>query len=631
LSRFAAFLLVIALFVPASLLFTAHDVLGVDLLPLVYVNASTGSDGYYGDVPVYSAGLHGPKKTITSGISAVADNGTVNVAAGTYTEHAIHLNNTMNLVGAGALTTIIDGAGHGYVVQVSSAPDQRNTISGFTIKNGAASGSDPGGGVYVGQFHIVTINDCAITGNYKGGGSGMLQRIGGGVCNDGGTLYMNRCTVSGNTADFTGGGVATVTKPGFAAAVTELTNCTISGNTVTGDNNAGGGVYCSHDSNVRLVNVTVAYNRATGAGSVGGGFSNSSKSSMYFKNCIVANNTAGMSQWNNGYDGIGTGTHSQGYNIGNDTVGGYFDQATDKINTDPLLGPLQNNGGPTSTHAITTSSPAFNAGTAAGAPTTDQRGVARPQLGLFDIGAFELQILAPTVTAINPGQGNQGESLNVIVTGTNLTGATAVTFGAGIIVTGFTVNSSTQVTAVISIASDAAAGSRTVSVSTQGGTGSLDNGFMVNTLQTPLIGSGSHSSTTSTSFSPAQTVVNPTFTVQNASLSTGQPADGGSVTVNATIGNTSAVNGTTSVRLYVNGRVECEKGVAVASGKQVPVSFNISRSEPGTYQVSVNGAPAGSFTVQTANMSDALLYASIACIFASLALGLVCLLRRRSY
>jgi hypothetical protein len=352
---------------------------------------------------------------------------------------------------------------------------------------------------------------------------------------------------------------------------------------------------------------------------------------MYFKNCIVANNTAGMSQWNNGYDGIGTGTHSQGYNISNDSAGGYFDQATDKINTNPLLGTLQNNGGPTSTHAITTASPAFNGGTADGAPVTDQRGVVRPQLGLFDIGAFELQILAPTIAAVNPGQGTQGESLTAIITGTNLTGATGVSFGAGIIVTGFTVNSSTQITAGISIASDAAVGSRTVSVSTQGGTGSLDNGFTVNNLQNPLIGSGSHSSTTSTSFSPAQTVVNPTFTVQNASLSTGRPADGGLVTVNATIGNTSAVNGTTNIRLYVNGHVECERGVAVASGQQVPVSFNISRSEPGTYQVHVNGAPAGSFTVESSNMTDILLYASIASILMSLGLGSVYLVRRRSY
>src|SRR4030042_2704818 len=100
-----------------------------------------------------------PFATIECGIDHVADSGTVHVAAGTYHKHGLHLKATMNLIGAGALTTIIDGGANGYVIEVSSAPSQRNTISGFTIQKGAPSGSDAGGGIYISQAHIVTINE----------------------------------------------------------------------------------------------------------------------------------------------------------------------------------------------------------------------------------------------------------------------------------------------------------------------------------------------------------------------------------------------------------------------------------------------------------------------------------------
>ena len=54
---------------------------------------------------------------------------------------------------------------------------------------------------------------------------------------------------------------------------------------------------------------------------------------------------------------------------------------------DPRLGPLQDNGGPTPTHALLLGSPAIDASSAC--PATDQRGVTRPQGAGCDIGAFE--------------------------------------------------------------------------------------------------------------------------------------------------------------------------------------------------------------------------------------------------
>src|SRR5207248_3517318 len=55
------------------------------------------------------------------------------------------------------------------------------------------------------------------------------------------------------------------------------------------------------------------------------------------------------------------------------------------------LGPLQDNGGPTLTHALLVDSPAIEQGTSVGAPVIDQRGVTRPQGRRVDIGAFELE------------------------------------------------------------------------------------------------------------------------------------------------------------------------------------------------------------------------------------------------
>src|SRR4030043_2110491 len=80
----------------------------------VYVNGTTGDDNYNGSSPVFISGNIGPKKTIAAGIDVVSDNGTVNVAAGIYHEHGLDLSETMNLVGAGALTTIIDADASGF-------------------------------------------------------------------------------------------------------------------------------------------------------------------------------------------------------------------------------------------------------------------------------------------------------------------------------------------------------------------------------------------------------------------------------------------------------------------------------------------------------------------------------------
>ena len=86
---------------------------------------------------------------------------------------------------------------------------------------------------------------------------------------------------------------------------------------------------------------------------------------------------------------------------------------------------------------------------------------------------------SPTVIAVNPNQGNPGQTMSVTIAGTNLTGATAVSFGSGITVGDLGVDSSTEITAEITIDSDAVKGVRDVSVTTAWGTGRKTDGFSV--------------------------------------------------------------------------------------------------------------------------------------------------------
>lgn len=91
-----------------------------------------------------------------------------------------------------------------------------------------------------------------------------------------------------------------------------------------------------------------------------------------------------------------------------DDGNGLLTAICDRINTDPMLGPLQDNGGPTFTHAPLTGSPAIDSGKNFTAETTDQRGsgfvrtfddssIANANGGDgTDIGAFEVQMVTPS-------------------------------------------------------------------------------------------------------------------------------------------------------------------------------------------------------------------------------------------
>ena len=116
-----------------------------------------------------------------------------------------------------------------------------------------------------------------------------------------------------------------------------------------------------------------------------------------------------------GLDGWGAFT-SLGHNLIGNTDGssGWVD--SDLLNVDPLLGPLQDNGGPTMTMALLPGSPAIDAGIAVEGVTTDQRGISRTISGPPDIGAFEFAALTMNPIVVNDGAAQRSNDTTVAVT-----------------------------------------------------------------------------------------------------------------------------------------------------------------------------------------------------------------------
>ena len=147
--------------------------------------------------------------------------------------------------------------------------------------------------------------------------------------------------------------------------------------------------------------------------SIGGGIHNQSRAEL--TNTIMAGNAAPSGPDCNGFA-------SQGHNlIGNSTGCRFTPTVGDLVNVDPILSPLQYNGGLTLTHALLEGSPAIGAGDNESCPKTDQRGVVRPQGVACDVWAYEFGASAQTPpTAIDQTMlTNTGTALAVTLVGTD--------------------------------------------------------------------------------------------------------------------------------------------------------------------------------------------------------------------
>jgi predicted outer membrane repeat protein len=338
----------------------------------------------------------------------------------------------LTVTGNSATATFFGGQGGGIRLFLDSSgfgPAAVN-VSGTQVSNNQA-GTD-GGGIYasissdrVGSAAL-NIDTSTISGNTaanRGGGLFGLVGAGGPSTRTVASVTVTRSTVSGNSAgDTGGGGYFDLSNSGQgAAARASLTASTVSGNSAV---NQGGGVYAQERAATNttavltLTNSTVFGNSASlGAGllnntltttgtvgatllsdtvafnsaSTSGGGLDAVGGAFVVRSTLVAANTAGT-----GADAFGT-FNSAGHNLVGQTDGSSGWVKTDLTGTaasplDPLFDTFGNNGGPTSTLALLTGSPAIGQGDPAG-PATDQRGLPRDPVAPT-IGAFEPQIPA---------------------------------------------------------------------------------------------------------------------------------------------------------------------------------------------------------------------------------------------
>lgn len=404
---------------------------------------AAGSGGaistFTGTVKLTDVTVADNKATTVGGGGAIYANGaTITIMGGTF-------NNNVSMVGAGGAmlqdggTTSIDGTTFmanknmgGFAGGAISMLNAANlTITGATFDGNQATAS--AGAIALNNTGTLTVSNSLFTnnsGNFGGalqksgastlsitnstfsnntaamqsgalhllvGGSVTLQRVtvsnntsqtGGGGLTSGGVLTMDNSTISGNStgAAATGGGMFL-----SSTGTSTITNTTISGNSAQ----IGGGIGTT--GNATLKNLTIVGNTAT---SFGGGIASNNNGITTYSNSLLSGNLVNGGPGNCGAGGAGQ-VNSAGFNLSSDgscgpparVVGAtvalqIVTQPSDRHNTAAGVSPtLAANGGATMTHALTEGSAAINGANPATCPTTDQRGASR--VGACDNGAFE--------------------------------------------------------------------------------------------------------------------------------------------------------------------------------------------------------------------------------------------------
>jgi hypothetical protein len=388
----------------------------------------------------------GPTCTLRQAIATAGSGDTINfssnISAIEVTSDELAIAKSITITGPGADSLIIyrktDSQGAVPLFRIFRMTGGSTVgFSGLTIAYGASGGVGSvggGAGILVENGCTATVTNSKIRNNHS-------SWRGGGIWNNG-TLVVSDTTFSENDSDIFNGqgagiyntGNITVTGSTFvgngpyggafynSGGTATLTNCTISGNNAHGRTDGAGGV-TNNGGTLTLHYCTITENDQVGV--VG---------PATIKNCIIAWNKPSGS-----YVDAGKSITSEGYNIignnfGTNLVPGPGDKmGTNQAPLDPLLLPLQDNGGPTFTQALRAGSPALDAGGAVPGVTTDQRGFPRPADNLVipnasggdgsDIGAFERQevALARSLNISTRSRVQTGDNVMIggfIVTGT---------------------------------------------------------------------------------------------------------------------------------------------------------------------------------------------------------------------
>ncbi|HLW35551.1 MAG TPA: choice-of-anchor Q domain-containing protein [Chthoniobacterales bacterium] len=329
----------------------------------------------------------------------------------------IHIEDSVAELANTQLTGNAVSEGDGGAIQVDTGNIDILGLSHVTLRNCVVTNNTAGfvgGGITNSSLDFQIINSI-IAGNSSEGGGGIVNENG--QFNDSNLTILNS-TVSGNTVTFPGGGGdgggilngGTNIGLGGSTATLRILNSTISGNTAANGGAVANLVFGVGDDRrahgrVIVSNSTMSGNSALFAG--GGIFTSGGEDVFGDAGVEIANTiiNAGSAGENLVADDEGTVT-SQGYNLSSDAAGGNNSKGPggllngpgDIRNTNPMLGPLQNNGGPTMTHALLKNSPAIDHADPNFNPYLfnppllyDQRGPGFPRIvkGRLDIGAYE--------------------------------------------------------------------------------------------------------------------------------------------------------------------------------------------------------------------------------------------------
>lgn len=291
----------------------------------------------------------------------------------------------LTITGLGASSLAIDGDRASRVFNISVGV--RSAIRALAITGGEAADGRGGGIRSAGEL---VLSNVTVSGNHA-------SQSGGGIYSSSSTLTLRASVVSGNSADSYGGGI-------LSDGVLTLADSTVSGNTAGN----GGGIYTS--GALTLTNSTLSGNESVYAG--GGIYSSSA--SLSLTNSTLSGNSA-ASGGGGIYNGVGSGSIiistiialNVGGDIGGDplhaesvdnligdaaSAGGLIHSKLGNIvGSDPRLGSLADNGGPTWTIALLADSPAIDSGSNPLALVSDQRGSGFPRTAGTgtDIGAVE--------------------------------------------------------------------------------------------------------------------------------------------------------------------------------------------------------------------------------------------------
>ena len=306
--------------------------------------------------------------------------------------------------GVGRGQTVIDATGLGD--RVLELHGGNLILADLTIRGGDPSFNEGGGGILQ-TAGSLTLEGVRVTGNSSGGGGGILVPFAAG------SLSIRGSVIDGNTAVGEG-------KGGAIFHQESGTSLEISDSQITDNRSHGGAIY-SLSGDARIERSLIAGNSSYAVGSFPGtgGIRVSSQGSMRVVDSTIAGNSAPSGEGallaegpvilesvtvannpgtvslrgtilmsnsvvNNSSCAAGSVTSLGGNVEKGDTCG--FGHPTDRRSTDPLLGPLADNGGPTETLALAPGSPAI--GLASGCSVTDQRGASRT--GPCDSGAYQL-------------------------------------------------------------------------------------------------------------------------------------------------------------------------------------------------------------------------------------------------